>query len=279
MALDLKAIRHIHPGMAADRVARVDAMFEAIEREHGVKIALAVESGSRAWGFPSPDSDYDGRFLYVRPIDDYLSVWPRRDVIEFPPDGEIDVNGWDVVKALALLVKGNAVVIEWLMSPIAYRGDAKFRSAFLSLAHEVAPRAAIGRHYLKLGQRQRQLFLDQDRPAALKKVFYVMRSAATLRWLRLHPGISVAPMNYLDLMAQCAPPDAVAKASDDLLRRKAQTRELGAAPIPAALAAFIDDELQAAGVYDTRIVPRDETARKSAETFFRAVVRRFYPGG
>lgn len=279
MPPDLKAIRHLHPGMADGCVARVDALLDAVEASHGVRIALAIESGSRAWGFPSPDSDYDGRFIYVRPLDDYLGVWPRRDVIEFAPDGEIDVNGWDVAKALALLVKGNAVVIEWLMSPIAYRGDAAFRADLLALARQVAPRAAIGRHYLKLGERQAAWFLDRDSPAPLKKIFYVLRSAATLRWLRLHPEASVAPMNYSALMAECAPPAAVTRASDDLLHRKARSREMGAGPVPPALAAFIDGELEEASrIFGTGPVPPDDAARRAAEDFFRAVVRRFDPG-
>ncbi|MFE3443732.1 DNA polymerase beta superfamily protein [Nocardia sp. NPDC059180] len=84
---------------------------------------LAIESGSRAWGFPSPDSDYDCRFLYVASLDTYLSPWRTRDVIETPLVGLLDVNGWDLGKALRLLVKGNAVLIEWLQSPIVYRGD------------------------------------------------------------------------------------------------------------------------------------------------------------
>lgn len=265
--------------MAADCVARVDALLDAVETGHGVRIALAIESGSRAWGFPSPDSDYDGRFIYVRPLDDYLGVWPRRDVIEFAPDGDIDVNGWDVTKALALLVKGNAVVIEWLMSPIAYRGDPVFREGLLDLARRVAPRAAIGRHYLKLGQRQAAWFLDRDSPAPLKKVFYVLRSAATLRWLRLHPGASVAPMNYPALMAECAPPAPVTRASAELLQRKAQSREMGAEPVSPELAAFIDGELEEASrIFDTGAIVPDETARRAAEDFFRAVVRRFDPG-
>jgi hypothetical protein len=79
---------------------------------------LAIESGSRAWGFPSPDSDYDCRFIFVRPIEDYLSPWQRRDVIETPLEGDFDVNGWELGKAIRLLAKGNAVIIEWLMSPI-----------------------------------------------------------------------------------------------------------------------------------------------------------------
>src|ERR1044071_5634208 len=95
-------------------VAEVDRRLREVEESHGVRIPWAIESGSRAWGFPSPDSDYDCRFLFVRAHAQYLSPWLSRDVIETPLDKIYDVNGWDVRKALQLLVKGNAVVIEWL---------------------------------------------------------------------------------------------------------------------------------------------------------------------
>src|SRR4030081_1730205 len=104
-------------------VTAIDARLRSVsEREHAA-VLLAVESGSRAWGFPSPDSDYDCRFIYVRRRDDYLALYAPRDVIEFPIGGDFDVNGWDLGKALRLMLKGNAVVIEWLTSPYVYDGS------------------------------------------------------------------------------------------------------------------------------------------------------------
>src|SRR5580700_6481627 len=137
-AQGLSGLRALGPGFDPGIVAAIDARLRAVaEREHAV-VLLAVESGSRAWGFPSPDSDYDCRFIYARPRNDYLSLYAPRDVIEFPLDRELDVNGWDLAKALRLLLKGNAVVIEWLTSPISYRTDPEFRDAFLALARNVA---------------------------------------------------------------------------------------------------------------------------------------------
>src|SRR5579862_9277778 len=119
-------LRAIPPSMNAIAVAKIDARLAATQREHVVAIPLAIESGSRAWGFPSPDSDYDCRFIFVRSIDDYLSLFASRDVIETPLTDDLDVNGWDIVKALKLLLKGNAVVIEWLTSPIIYSAEPWF---------------------------------------------------------------------------------------------------------------------------------------------------------
>lgn len=199
-------------------VADIDATLDAIVRDEGVAIPWAIESGSRAWGFPSPDSDYDGRFLYVRPSADYLSIWPRRDVIEMPLVGELDVNGWDLAKALRLMLKGNAVVLEWLQSPIVYRGDAAFRDALLDLGRRHADRGAIGRHYLHLGERQRRTYFGDDKSVAVKKLFYALRPAAALRWLRMHADAAMPPMHFPTLMAECDPPRDLAALTKELTR-------------------------------------------------------------
>jgi hypothetical protein len=104
-------------------VSRGDEIVErlhAIELSHNVRVLYAIESGSRAWGFASPNSDWDVRFIYVHPEDWYLNVHEHRDVIEIPIDGDLDINGWEVRKSLRLLRKGNPVLFEWLKSPILY---------------------------------------------------------------------------------------------------------------------------------------------------------------
>jgi len=103
-------------GFDAATVERIQARLDEVERDHGVRVLWAVESGSRAWGFPSPDSDYDCRFFYVRRHDGYLSPWRPRDVIETPLDDVLDVNGWDLIKAIRL-----AAALHWtrtLGSPV-----------------------------------------------------------------------------------------------------------------------------------------------------------------
>jgi len=126
--------------MDAERVAQIDRLLDRVAREHGVFLPLVIESGSRAWGFPSPDSDYDCRFVFVRRAAQHLTPWPARDVIECPPEGDLDANGWDLGKALRLLVKGNAVIVEWLRSPVIYRAEAWFRDGFLEFARGAATR-------------------------------------------------------------------------------------------------------------------------------------------
>src|ERR1700691_1540404 len=116
---------------------RIEGELDALERSHDVRIVLAIESGSRAWRFPSRDSDYDVRFIYVHRPANYLSIEPPRDVIERPIDGDLDISGWDLRKALRLLVHSNAVLFEWLASPERYR-DSEIASARIrSLAQEI----------------------------------------------------------------------------------------------------------------------------------------------
>lgn len=264
---------HSPAGLAPGQVRAVGRALAAVEREHHVRIVLAVESGSRAWGFPSPDSDYDCRFLFVRRPQDYLSPWLRRDVIELPLQDELEINGWDVGKALKLLLKGNAVAIEWLTSPITYRADPAVRAALLEFARRRANRTGVARHYLHLGEKQRRTYFAPGKDVLLKKLFYALRPAAALRWLRLHPEASLAPMHFPTLLAESSPPPDVAEISAELMRRKAVTRELGAAPLPRPIETFIDAEFAIAREsLPARSPGVNEVAREEAEALFRAAI-------
>ena len=156
------SLRSIPPEMNAEMIARIDAMLDRVAEEYRVFLPLAIESGSRAWGFSSPDSDYDCRFVFVRRVIDHITPWTARDVIELPLEGEMDANGWDLRKAIQLLLKGNAVIVEWLCSPVIYRGQAWFRDGFLEFAQRATSREAIRRHYLHLGERQRRHLQHRD---------------------------------------------------------------------------------------------------------------------
>jgi predicted nucleotidyltransferase len=269
-------LRHIPDSMNAATVTAIDARLDSVRREHQVAIPLAVESGSRAWGFPSPDSDYDCRFVYVRRRRDYLTLFPKRDVIETPLDRELDLNGWDVAKALKLLLKGNAVVIEWLTSPIIYTADPVFRSDFHALATRLADRDLVARHYLHLGERQRRAYFADGTTIALKKVFYALRPAAALRWLRCHPSEAVAPMNFPTLITDCDAPADVRDLVDDLIARKAMTRELGEGELPAPIGAFIDGEFAAAReTFEGGPRPAAPEKKAEAQAFFHATLEKF----
>ena len=273
----------VHPhleGMAvpAEAAEAIQERLRAIRRDHGVAIPLAIESGSRAWGFPSPDSDFDCRFIFVRSWNDYLSPWARRDVIELPLEGDYDVNGWELGKALKLMLKGNAVIIEWLQSPISYELDTRFREEFLDLARRHADPNSIAMHYLHLGERQwRTYFGEGDIEVPLKKVFYVLRPAAALRWMAQHSASAMPPMNFGTIDEIDLPRDLSLYISD-LLARKAVTRELGRAPLSAKVTEFVTSEYAGARERLGKARPRPSPdAKHEAESFFRQTVRELSP--
>jgi predicted nucleotidyltransferase len=261
--------------MDGEKVVLIDAMLDRVVDEYRVFLPLAIESGSRAWGFSSPDSDYDCRFVFVRHVAGHITPWSARDVIELPLEADLDANGWDLAKALRLLLKGNAVIVEWLRSPVIYRGQAWFRDGFLEFARQAASREAIARHYLHLGERQRRVYFGDGTSVAQKKIFYALRPAATLRWLRMHPSEAIAPMHFPTLMAECDPPTEVKEEVSNLLNRKAVTRELGAAPLSPVVARFIDSEFELArGAFESGPAPAPGEALERAEQFYRMVVER-----
>jgi uncharacterized protein len=254
-------------------VSQIDARLDSV-RATPVTLCHVVESGSRAWGFPSPDSDYDCRFIYVRPVADYLTPWGRRDVIETPLDAVLDVNGWDLAKALRLMLKGNAVVLEWLTSPVIYETLPGFRDDLLSLAEQTANQLGLARHYFHLGTRQWQHTLSEGSEAKLKKLFYALRPAMALRWLARHPTQAVPPMHFPTLMAESDVPADVAALCSTLITQKAVTRELGTGPVPALIGAFIEAEFAAAGPLIKTWQPGvDEALRRDAEALFRKYVQ------
>ncbi|KRA66541.1 hypothetical protein ASD79_04575 [Caulobacter sp. Root655] len=271
----MEVFRAIPDDLSPAAVAGVDAMLAAIRQEEGVDIPLAIESGSRAWGFPSPDSDYDCRFIYVRPARHHLTIWPRRDVIERPISDELDVNGWDLSKALRLALKGNAVVIEWLQSPIVYSADPVFRDDLLAFAERFTDRARLASHYLHLGQRQVARHLAEPQNVALKKIFYALRPTAALRWLRLHPDRTLPPMHFPTLVSQGDLSQEVRDLIDDLMAQKAVSREMGVGLMPASILAFVREELEKAAALDgLERRPVTDQARSAADALFEATTLR-----
>jgi len=237
-------IRSIPSDFDPDMVAAIERRLQLIEAEHDVMIVWAIESGSRAWGFPSPDSDYDCRFIYVRPLAHYLSVHPKRDVIEVPIEEGLDINGWDLFKLAKLLLKGNGAAVEWLMSPIVYGGFEEFRRQWHAQADRFVDRSALARHYYHLGQGQMAKHLVHPDAVSLKKIFYVLRPALALRWLRLHPDRKVPPMHLPTLLEQTAVPDPTLAEISALLALKAVTREMGEGSLPRQISGFIQSEYE-----------------------------------
>ncbi|ULQ60327.1 nucleotidyltransferase domain-containing protein [Brucepastera parasyntrophica] len=153
-----------------------------IEKEHNVKVLYAIESGSRAWGFESADSDYDIRFIYCHKKDWYVSIFPKRDVIEYPITDEYDYSGWDLQKALFLLNKSNPVLFEWLRSPIVYHQEEYFYEVMKEISQLYFSSISSIYHYLHMARRNNREFL-QGENVKIKKYFYVLRPILACLWI------------------------------------------------------------------------------------------------
>ena len=206
--------------------ALIRARLKDIEVEEDIRILLAIESGSRAWGFHSPDSDYDVRFIYTRPLDWHLSLGKKRDVIERPIDDELDIAGWELGKALTLTLGSNAVIAEWLQSPVTYAADQPARAALTGFAGRALDRKSVSWHYLSLLRRQMSRLEAPEGGIRLKRFFYVLRPTLALRWMRLN-NRAMPPMNMAALRAGSDLSDTLAKALDQLTEQKMATRERG----------------------------------------------------
>jgi len=240
-----------------------------IEADHEVRLLFAVESGSRAWGFPSPDSDYDVRFVYAHRRDWYLSLTPGRDVIELPISGDLDINGWDIRKALNLLLKPNPVLLEWLSSPVRYVWDDPTCAALAELAQAVSHGTACRHHYLNLGSEQYRRHIGEADAVNYKKYFYCLRPALALRWLRMLPE-RTPPMNLQALLAEVALGPSVTARITDLLELKAKAKETGEGPRIPEIDALIEAEFDLAR--ETASEKVSERHRDRAEALFREVI-------
>ncbi|WP_395058405.1 DNA polymerase beta superfamily protein [Flavobacterium sp.] len=167
-----------------------------IERDKEVKILFAVESGSRAWGFASPDSDYDIRFIYKHEPDYYLSLWEKPDVIEFMTPDDLDGSGWDIAKALKLLAKSNAPLIEWLFSPVVYYQDEVFANTMRELAKDCFSPIATLHHYL--GTTKNFMDVCEQEEVKLKSYFYALRTALAGKWII--ENNTFPPVDFLELL-------------------------------------------------------------------------------
>ena len=223
-----------------DSEARIARSLAAIESEHRVRILYACESGSRAWGFASADSDYDVRFLYVHPTDWYVSIDTPRDVIERPITDDLDINGWELRKALRLMRKSNPVLLEWLHSTISYRCCDSFLAAMRDLAALYYSPAACFYHYLHMAQGNRRDYL-RGPIVWLKKYLYVLRPVLACRWIEMGQGIP--PVAFDPLVAATVEDAPLQHAIADLLAAKRGGDELARGPAIPEISDFLDHEM------------------------------------
>ncbi len=220
----------------------IERSLAEIETEKQVKILFACESGSRAWGFPSANSDYDVRFIYLHPRDWYLSinVDRKRDVIERPISGMLDVSGWDLRKSLQLLRKGNPPLAEWLGSPIIYREQFGVAAQMRDLlASNYSPIRSL-HHYLRMAQGNYRDYL-KGTVVWIKKYFYVLRPLLAIKWLERDLG--VVPTEFAILVDKTVDSPALKSEIEQLVAAKQSGQELDRGPRIDIISDYIEREL------------------------------------
>ena len=209
--------------------------LEQVERENDVKVLLAVESGSRAWGFHSAESDWDVRFVYVHQIDWYLRVNEGRDVIEHMYDDEVDLVGWELRKTLRLFQKSNPALMEWLHSPIIYRADEDFLSRMRALEPCYFNPIKTMYHYASIYIKHDKRYL-QNAAYPLKRFLYYLRGILACRWVEQRQ--SMPPVLFSELVEGTVDDEAIRQKIDELLALKRQSKENDLKEVDAVLVAY-----------------------------------------
>lgn len=213
--------------------------LKEIEQTENIRILHAVESGSRAWGFPSPDSDYDVRFIYVRNPEFYLKLEKTRDVIELPINDMLDINGWDLNKTLRLLHSSNPTLFEWMSSPVIYR-QTEFIDQLRPIMDAYFSCKSGLYHYLSMAERNYKEFLQGD-SVKVKKYFYVLRPILACKWiLRTH---AKPPMLFSQL-ADAELEEALKPVVARLLDLKMNTPEIKEIPRVAEINDYLDRTIE-----------------------------------
>ncbi len=232
----------------------IQEQLQALEREHDVKILYASEAGSRAWGFESKDSDYDVRFIYIRPMHTYLKIDKIRDVIE-KPGPVFDIAGWDILKTFHLFRKGNPPLIEWLNSPIVYHKELNQELAVDEILRDLIPHFFDAKsqiyHYLHMAHRNWKEYL-QGQTVWTKKYFYVLRPMLACSWVEMYNNPSPVQFDELWLNKEKLTDgryslefhDALTEAIVRLIKRKREGDELSSGPSVPVLHQFLESEIQ-----------------------------------
>ena len=239
-----------------------------IAAKYGAHILFACESGSRGWQFPSPDSDYDVRFIYVSPLDVYLSVAGRNnDQIGFLTFDDLDICGWDIRKVLQLIRKSNTTPFEWLQSPIVYIQQPGFKDELWALCEQYFdPRSNI-HHYLGIAHSALDTAVNRNE-IKIKKLFYVLRPLLSAKWC-LEKNC-IAPMSIRPLMSLM--PENLQQRTDELIALKSTVPESYTVKIEPELQQFLDRELDTC-TQAVAEMPKTSFEIEPLNTFFRKIIK------
>ncbi len=243
-----------------------------IERERGVRVLYACESGSRAWGFPSPDSDWDVRFIYIERPEWYVTVTPRRDVIEMPINDALDISGWELRKTLNLMRKSNPPLLEWLDSPIVYQQDDAFVAGIRELVPLYFSPKSCAYHYLHMARHNYREFMKED-VVKLKKYLYILRPVLGCLWLENRSG--PVPMRFETLVDELLDEGQLKEDIRGLVALKKETPELGKGPKIPSINLFLEKQMAHMEAVASELDTGDRVV-KPADNFLRETIRRVW---
>ncbi len=196
--------------------------LKEIEHEHNVKILLAVESGSRAWGFESANSDWDVRFIYVHKPEWYFKVDQQRDVIEHFYEDSVDLAGWELRKALSLFKKSNPSLLEWLNSPKIYYKDQEFVSRIREVEKDFFNPIKSMYHYNSIYNKHNERYVQRG-DASMKHFLYYLRGILACKWIEKTP--SLPPVPFDELVAATVDDSRIKLKIEELIKMKTSGKE------------------------------------------------------
>lgn len=212
-----------------------------LQAQHDIKILYAVESGSRAWGFASTDSDWDVRYIYIHQPDWYLQIDEKKDNQETILPNDIDLAGWELKKALRLFRKSNPPMLEWLRSPIVYLQQFSTADRLRDLTKEYFNPKSCLHHYLHMAEGNYREYLQKDM-VRVKKYFYVLRPILACDWIR--QTNNMAPMEFQTLLDSQVTDPIIKTEIQNLLTRKMAGEELKEEPKIEVLNKFLDEKIK-----------------------------------
>ena len=226
--------------MSQSQNHKIKLELQRIEAANTIRILYACESGSRAWGFESEDSDFDVRFIYIRPPNWYLTIQKKRDVIEVPINDKLDISGWDLPKALNLFRKSNPPLLEWLQSPIVYREEGSMVKRVRQLLPKYYSPISCLYHYLHMARGNNREYLQGD-TVWIKKYFYVLRPILACMWIE--NGFGVVPTEFRILVEHLINDKHLENAIAQLIEQKKSGRELDQGARINEISDFINHQL------------------------------------
>ncbi|MEO0586157.1 MAG: nucleotidyltransferase domain-containing protein [Planctomycetota bacterium] len=240
---------------------RVDAVrdevrrrLREVERDRDLRVLYACESGSRAWGFASDDSDFDVRFIYAHPAESYIRLNPPVDAFDLHQDQDFDLAGWDIRKACELLLKSNNALLEWLDSPIVYEADPSIGPRLVEMRQTFFCPKKSAFHYLSLASGIYKKYIRDESEPIRKKYLYVLRPLACIRYMIAHHR--QPPTQFGDVLQEIELPAAVDAAVERLVQDKKEDHELGRGPADSVLHTWIESTLADGQAFAEAAEPR-----------------------